>query len=128
MSSTTLLERPLVTVSDFRCTAVPGDRPFVEQHHCHSISFVRKGSFGYQSRGRSHELVAGSMLIGVPGADFVCTHDHVHGDERLSFFFAPELVEAIGDRREAWQVGAMPPLAELMVLGELAQAAAEGLS
>jgi AraC-like DNA-binding protein len=122
MSSTTLLQRPAMSVSEFRCTAVTGEKPFVEQHRCHSISFVRKGSFGYQSRGHSHELVVGSLLIGRPGEEFVCTHDHVCGDECLSFFFEPELVEAIGDRREAWEIGAAPPLAELMVLGELAQA------
>jgi AraC-like DNA-binding protein len=117
-----------MTVSDFRCTAVAGEKPFVEQHRRHSISFVRKGSFGYQSRGRAHELVAGSLLIGRPGAEFVCTHDHVCGDECLSFFFEPELVETIGDRRESWEVGAAPPLAELMVVAELAQAAADGSS
>jgi hypothetical protein len=122
MNSTTLLQRPSVTVSDFRCSAVPGDKPFVEQHGCHSISFVRKGSFGYHSRGRSHDLVAGSFLIGTPGAEFVCSHDHVCGDECLSFFLSPELVDAVGARAEAWEVGATPPLAELMVLGELAQA------
>ena len=76
----------------------------------------------------SHELVAGSVLVGHPGDEFVCTHDHVCGDECLSFFFEPELVEAIGDRAEAWQIGAAPPLPELMVLGELAQAAADGRS
>ena len=128
MSSTTLLQRPTMTVSDFRCSAVPGEKPFVELHRCHSISFVRKGSFGYHCRGRSHDLVAGSLLIGSPGTEFVCTHDHVCGDECLSFFFEPELVETIGERAEAWQVGATPPLAELMVLGELAQAAADGQS
>jgi len=128
MSSTTLLRRPTLTVSDFRCSAVPGEKPFAELHRCHSISFVRKGSFGYHSRGRSHDLVAGSFLIGSPGTEFVCTHDHVCGDECLSFFFEPELVETVGDRAEAWQVGAAPPLAELMVLGELAQAAADGES
>jgi AraC-like DNA-binding protein len=128
MSSTTLLQRPSLTVSEFRCTAAAGERPFVEQHRCHSISFVRKGSFGYHSRGRAHELVAGSLLIGQPGEEFVCTHDHVCGDECLSFFFAPELVETIGDNRDSWDVGAAPPLAELMVLGELAQAAANGTS
>jgi AraC-like DNA-binding protein len=128
MSSTTLLQRPTLTVSDFRCSAVPGEKPFVELHRCHSISFVRKGSFGYHCRGRSHDLVAGSLLIGSPGAEFVCTHDHVCGDECLSFFFEPELVETIGERAEAWQVGATPPLAELMVLGELAQASADGQS
>lgn len=128
MSSTTLLQRPTMTVSDFRCTAEPGEKPYAELHRCHSISFVRKGSFGYHCRGRAHELVAGSLLIGSPGNEFVCTHDHVCGDECLSFFFVAELVEAIGARAEAWQVGATPPLAELMVLGELAQAAAEGRS
>jgi AraC-like DNA-binding protein len=128
MSSTTLLQRPSLTVSDFRCSAVPGEKPFVEQHDCHSISFVRKGSFAYHSRGRTHELVAGSFLIGRPGAEFACSHDHVCGDECLSFFFSPELVDAVGGRRETWDVGATPPLAELMVLGELAQAAVDGKS
>jgi AraC-like DNA-binding protein len=128
MTSTTLLTRPSITVSDFRCSAVPGDRPFTERHGCHSISYVRKGSFGYQSRGRSHDLVAGSFLIGLPGAEFSCTHDHVCGDECLSFFLAPDLVETIGGDSEAWRIGAAPPLSELMVLGELAQAAAAGQS
>ncbi len=128
MSSTTLLQRPTITVSDFRCAAVPGEKPFVELHRCHSISFVRKGSFGYHCRGRSHDLIAGSLLIGSPGVEFVCTHDHVCGDECLSFFFELELVETIGERAGAWQVGATPPLAELIVLGELAQAAADGQS
>jgi AraC-like DNA-binding protein len=128
MSSTTLLQRPTMSVSDFRCTAVAGEKPFPELHRGHSISFVRKGSFGYHCRGRSHELVAGSFLIGTPGTEFICTHDHVCGDQCLSFFFAPELVETIGERAGAWKVGATPPLAELMVLGELAQAAACGRS
>lgn len=128
MSSTTLLQRPTMTVSDFRCTAVAGEKPFAELHRGHSISFVHKGSFGYHCHGRSHELVAGSFLIGTPGTEFSCTHDHVCGDECLSFFFAPELVETIGERAGAWRVGATPPLAELMVLGELAQAAACGRS
>ena len=128
MSSTKLLQRPTLTVSDFRCTAVAGEKPFAELHRGHSISFVRKGSFGYHCRGRSHELVAGSFLIGAPDTEFICTHDHVCGDECLSFFFAPELVETIGERADAWRIGATPPLAELMVLGELAEAAACGRS
>jgi AraC-like DNA-binding protein len=128
MIRTTLLERPSVTVSDFRCSAVAGDPPFAESYHCHSLSYVRKGSFGCRSRGRFFELVAGSVLVGHPGDEFVCTHDHVCGDECLSFFLKPELVEAIGARPEIWQVGAMPPLPELTVIGELAQAAACGKS
>ena len=128
MDRTTLLQRKSISVSDFRCTAEPGDKPFVEQYACHSVSYVRKGSFGCQTRGRSFELVAGSILVGHPGDEFICTHDHVCGDECLSFFLEPELVETIGDRTGVWRVGAAPPLPELMVLGELAQAAADGRS
>jgi AraC-like DNA-binding protein len=128
MDRTPLLQRQSISVSDFRCTAVPGDKTFVEQFGCHSISYVRKGSFGCESRGRSFELVAGSILVGHPGDEYLCTHDHVCGDECLSFFLDPELVETIGDRTDVWRIGAAPPLPELMVLGELAQAAADGRS
>jgi AraC-like DNA-binding protein len=129
MNVTTLLQRQSISVSDFRCSARPGDKPYVERHRSHSISFVRKGSFGCRSRGRFFELVAGSILVGHPGDEYVCSHDHhVCGDECLSFFLAPELVEAIGDQAEAWHSGCVPPLPELMVLGELAQVAATGCS
>jgi AraC-like DNA-binding protein len=128
MQATTLLQRPSISVFDFRCSAGPGDRPYAEQHHGHSISFVRKGSFGCRSRGRAFELVAGSLLVGHPGDEYMCTHDHVCGDECLSFFLSPELVEAIGDQADVWRIGAAPPLPELVVLAELAQAAAKGRS
>jgi AraC-like DNA-binding protein len=128
MDRATLLQRKSISVSDFRCTAVPGDKPFAEQYACHSVSYVRKGSFGCRTRGQSFDLVAGSILVGHPGDEYLCTHDHVCGDECLSFFLTPELVEAIGDRTEVWRIGAAPPLPELMVLGELAQAAADGRS
>jgi AraC-like DNA-binding protein len=128
MTRTALLQRGSISVSEFRCSAAPGDKPFAEQYAGHSISYVRKGSFGCHNRGRLFELVAGSILVGHPGDEFMCTHDHVCGDECLSFFFDPELIETIGDRKDTWQVGAVPPLPELMVLGELAQAAANGRS
>ena len=128
MIRTTLLQRNSISVSEFRCSARAGDQPFAEQYASHSISYVRKGSFGCRCRGGSFELVAGSILVGYPGDEFTCTHDHVCGDECLSFFLSEELVDAIGDRAEPWRIGAAPPLPELMVLGELAQAAADGRS
>src|SRR4051812_32858086 len=128
MAAKTLLQHGAITVSDYRCTAGPDDAPFVELHCQHSISYVRKGSFGLRTRGRSFELVAGSILVGHPGDEYVCTHDHhVCGDECLSFFLAPDLVESIGEAA-TWRSGSIPPLPELMVLGELAQAAADGRS
>lgn len=128
MNSRTLLERDHIAVTEFRCTAGPGSKPFAEVFPAHSISYVRSGSFGCHCRGGFHELVTGSILVGYPGDEYVCTHDHVCGDECLSFFLAPELVETVNDSTAIWQVGAVPPLPELMVLAELAQTAADGSS
>jgi len=123
MQARTLFQGSGITVMDYRCTAGPDDVPFIEQHASHSISYVRKGSFGCRCRGRSHELVTGAVLIGAPGEEYVCHHEHhAGGDECLSFAFAPEVIELIGDDRSVWQQGSAAPLAELMTLGELAQA------
>jgi AraC-like DNA-binding protein len=128
VATTYLLRGPQLSAFDYRCDARPGDRPFSEQHANYSVTFVRKGSFGYHSGGRSYELVAGSVLAGHPGAEFVCTHDHVCDDECLSFQFAPELADTMGEGPANWRAGCVPPTAELMVLGELAQAAGTGRS
>jgi AraC family transcriptional regulator len=125
MASTWVFRSGSVSVIDYRCEAGPEDAPFVEQHESFSIAYVRRGTFGCRARGRSFELVAGSILVGHPGDEYVCTHERRGGDECLSFHLAPALVEAIGYRPEIWRSGCVPPRAELMVLGELAQAAAE---
>src|SRR5262245_5529209 len=126
MAATTLLERGGLTVVDYRCEAGLADEPFVERHDNYAVSYVRKGSFGYRLRGAAFELVAGSILVGHAGDEYVCTHDHVFGDECLSFHFDPALVETLGDRADTWRVGSLPPLSELVIVGELGQAAAEG--
>ncbi len=128
MAAITLLEREALSVIDYRCDALPAERPAVEQHGAYSFSYVRKGSFGYRARGEAFELVAGSVLIGHCGDEYVCTHDHVCGDECLSIQLSPALAEAVGRRTGLWRTGGLPPLAELGVLGELAQAAADGRS
>ena len=129
MPADTLFHDDALTVVDYRCTARPGDKPFAESHANYSLAYVRKGSFGLKARGESHDLVAGSFMVGYPGDEYMCTHDHhVCGDECLSFHFKPAFIDALGGSREPWHAGAVPPLAELMVLGEMAQAAADGLS
>lgn len=126
MAATRLHDGDAITVVDYHCDAALHERPFTEVHGGFALAFVKKGSFGYRHRGRSFELVAGSVLVGQPGDEYVCTHDHACGDECLSFHFAPALAEEIGAREGLWRVGSAPPLAELMVLGELAQQAARG--
>ncbi len=124
----TALRGGSISVFDYRCDVGPGDKPFVELHDRYSISYVRKGSFGYRTRGQSFELVAGSILVGNRGDEYVCTHDHAHGDECLSFMVSETLLEAIGSESGIWRTGCLPPMSELVVLGELAQAAADGRS
>jgi AraC family transcriptional regulator len=129
MQINALFETPTLSVMDYRCSAAPGDKPYVELFSSHSISYVRKGSFGYCSRGSKHDLVPGSLLVGHAGDEYSCTHyHHGGGDECLSFQFTPEVVESVGDDSKIWRLGCIPPLPKLMVLGELAQSASQGNS
>ena len=127
MVTRTELSRGSITAIDYRCSADAVEAPYEEMHETFSVSYVRKGSFGYRVNGRTHQLVAGAVVIGRPGQEFLCTHDHeICGDECLSFHIAPEIVASIGDRRATWDSGCVAPIAELMVFGELAQAAVGG--
>jgi AraC family transcriptional regulator len=128
MASTRVFCSSSISVVDYRCEAGPANVPFVEVHDSFSISYVRSGTFGCLARGRSFELVAGSILVGHPGDEYICTHDHAAGDECLSFHLAPALVETIGYLPDIWRSVCVPPLPQLMVLGELARVAAEGRS
>ena len=129
MQATTLFEGAALSVYGFRCSAGPADRPFAEVHRRHSLSYVRRGSFGCRTLGAEHELVAGAVMVGRPGQEYTATHEH-HGcgDECLSVMLSPELAEFFGREKSIWELARVPPLPELMVLGELAQAAAEGAS
>ena len=122
----TALKAGSVSVVDYRCTAGPHDQPFVEVHQDFSVSYVRGGTFGCRTEGGAFELVAGSVMVGRPGAEYTCTHDHGSGDECLSVRLRPDLVDALGVRPDAWRAGCLPPLPALMVAGELAQSIADG--
>jgi AraC-like DNA-binding protein len=100
-------------------------RPFTESHGSHCLALVRSGSFGYRVGRARHELVPGSVLVGRPGDEYVCTHEHrLGGDRCLSFHFAPAVVDELAPGRFA--TTALAPLAELGVLGALAVETAEG--
>lgn len=114
-----------IAVVDYRCTAKCGQRPFVEQHLGHSVSYVRTGTFGYHTRGLTYDLVAGSILVGHAGDEYLCSHEHRAGDECLSIVVEPALAETL--TTTAWRVGALPPIGELVVLGQLAEASASGV-
>lgn len=114
-------------MDDFRCDARRGDAPYDEVFAGFSLSYVSRGSFGCRTRGASHELVAGALLIGRAGDEYACTHDHAAGgDECLAFHFAPAFADEAGLAAAIPGAGAAPPLPEIVVIGELARASARG--
>ncbi|MFT3700061.1 MAG: AraC family transcriptional regulator [Kofleriaceae bacterium] len=116
----------MLSVKPYVCTARHGDRPFEEQHVRHTLAFTCSGSYGYHVRGKRHDLVAGSFLVGQAGDPYTCTHDHHAGGDRcLSIQLDPAVVDELGGTR-AWQVGTVPPIAELAMLGRMAEATARG--
>jgi AraC family transcriptional regulator len=121
------LHHGAVRVIEYLCDAGPLAPPAHEVFNDWTLAVVRRGSFGCRCRGQRFQLVPGSLLVGRPGDAFVCTHDHhERGDECVSFHFAPELIDTLPTRD--WTSGALPPLAPLACLGQLAQAAIDGRS
>lgn len=109
-----------IRVIDYRCDASPHEAPYVEAHAGHSLAYVRAGSFGYHCDGAHYELVTGSVLIGRPDATYMCTHDHHHApDACLAFSLAPEVADGFGSGLRRWDARGLPPIPELVVLGEL---------
>jgi AraC family transcriptional regulator len=129
MTNTPLLHGPVSVVS-YTCTAEASARPYLEQHAHWSVSYVQAGSFGCQCRGAHFELMPGAVLLGRPGDEFTCTHDHHGGgDECLAFFIEPEVADEIGGaQRQPWPSSGLPPLPELMALGELARGVSRRLA
>lgn len=125
MRIATVHEGAELLVCDVCCDAGPQNRPYIELHRCHSLSFVRRGSFGYRTLGRTHELVAGAVMVGVPGQEYMATHEHHgSGDECVSVKLFAALAESLG--KALWREARVPPLAQVGVLGALLQAAIEG--
>ena len=127
MPATTISESELLSVTDYRCNAGPSDTPFTEVHGGFSVAYVRRGSFGYHVGSKAFEFVAGSTLVGRKGDEYVCTHDHhLGGDECLSLQLTPAALSGLSANDSVWRARCVPPLPELMVVGELVQTAAEG--
>ena len=107
MAARTVAAQGGITVIDYRCEAGVSAKPATERHDAFSVSYVRKGSFGYRSRGRAFELVAGSTLVGHAGDEYVCTHEHVCGDEcdvgpdEAGMLYAARFVSLVAGRRRA---------------------------
>ena len=129
MSATVIFQSAAVFVVDYRCSMGPNDKPYIEQHRYHSLSYVRRGTFAYECRGASHDMVPGSIMIGHADDEYICSHHHhICGDECLSIQFSREIADTLTRDENLWRARYAPPLPELMVLAELADAAASRTS
>lgn len=110
-------------VNDAICTSGPQDPAFEEQHAAVSIAAVTQGTFQYRTRQGSAVLVPGSLLLGIPGACFVCGHEHAAGDRCLAFHFTPDFLENAGVDYKQFAVPALPPVPQLLPILAAAEAA-----
>jgi AraC-like DNA-binding protein len=106
------------SVLEFTCSTT-----VVSVHAEASLSYVRGGSLTYRAGSRSFELVPGSVLVGRPGVEYTCQHPPGGIGSCIAFRFPPELAATFD---AGWKTNAVPPLAELTVLGGVAQAAIDG--
>lgn len=125
MSATVIFQSDAVSVIDYRCSMGPDDKPYVEQHRYHSLSYVRRGTFAYECRGIAHDMVPGSIMVGHADDEYICSHHHhICGDECLSIQLSRDMADTITSDEKLWRTRYAPPLPELMVLAELTDAAA----
>jgi len=100
-------------LSEFVCTAGPGDRPYEERHENMSIAAVVEGTFNYNSAAGRATLHPGALLLGNAGTGFECGHDHSAGDRCIAFQIAPDAFEEVaasvaGRARFRFQVAMLP--------------------
>jgi AraC family transcriptional regulator len=78
------------SVSEYVCTAGPGDRPFEERHDAVAIAAVIEGTFTYRGDTGTAMLHPGAFLFGNAAACYECGHEHSTGDRCISFQIAPD--------------------------------------
>jgi AraC family transcriptional regulator len=77
------------SISEYICTAGPGDRPFEERHEQFSIAAVIEGTFRYRGDTGTAMMHPGAFLFGNSAACYECGHDHGVGDRCIAFHFSP---------------------------------------
>lgn len=121
---------PGVRVTRFVCAAGPRDRPFEEQHSAFSLAVVLSGCFCYRSRGVTHAMAPGSVLLGEPDEPFTCSHEHGVGDVCLCVALSEDRFASVASACAApgrpFAAPSLPPLARVSALARALAAGADG--
>ncbi len=76
---------PLVRVLDFKCQCGRDPRRASEQTQKFTISFTRRGSFGYHIGRRNYEVHSGIVLLEKAGCEYAISHPSTINDECTIF-------------------------------------------
>jgi hypothetical protein len=96
--------------------ALAADVPFLEMHADYSLSYVRRGTFGYRSRG-TRSTCCGVDSLAIPVMS-TCARTTMRVAEAatqgqcLSFHLSSELVESVGDRADVAASSCVPAIPE----------------
>lgn len=126
MAIATEIHRGLLSIHRYICDRGPDDATFAEVYPQHSLSIIMSGSFSCRCRGHLFDFVPGSVMIGHPGDEYVCSHEHhARGDQCVSFALPDELADEVGP---IWRTGGLAPFPQTMLFAELVRHAACGES
>ncbi|MCC6554486.1 MAG: helix-turn-helix transcriptional regulator [Polyangiaceae bacterium] len=114
-----LAEARGVRLSDVVCGLGPRDGVFPEVHERACVAVVREGGFVYRTSTGSSVLSPGWIMLGRPGDEYECRHEHGSGDRCLLVELEGELLdEAAGPA--GLVVPALPPCPGLEAMVRLA--------
>jgi AraC-like DNA-binding protein len=99
-------------VFEYRCDLGPGSAAVAERHARHVLAVVRAGSVTVHQDGRAVLLERGSVMLGDPGREYACSHEHGGRDVCTVFEYEPEQLDAIG-RGAGFGRASLPPDARL---------------
>lgn len=83
------------SVSEYLCTAGPGDTPFEERHDQAAIAAVISGTFTYRADAGTAVLYPGALLLGNAGTCYRCSHEHGRGDRCITFHAAADYFDEV---------------------------------
>jgi len=106
-------------VSEYLCTAGPGDIAFEERHDEVAIAAVIAGTFTYRADAGSAVLYPGALLLGNAGTCYQCGHEHGRGDRCISFqaateYFAEVAASMAGSSRFRFPAPMLPATPSLL--------------
>ena len=126
MPATTIFRCESLAVDDYRCSAGPADSA-VRRAASRPLALLRAQGQLRLPRSRRDVRARGGLGPRRPSRRRVPLHPRARraATSACRSTSRPSSSRRSATRREIWRTGGVPPLPELMVLGELAQAAAE---